>query len=59
MRNILLIFIDGLGLGDNDPSINPLVKFDPSFFRQILNQTINLSGGSCYQRQFLFGEHRC
>jgi hypothetical protein len=27
MRRVLLIFIDGLGLGDNDPASNPLVRF--------------------------------
>lgn len=35
MRRVLLIFIDGLGLGDNDPTVNPLVRFDPPFFRDL------------------------
>jgi hypothetical protein len=35
MRKVLLIFIDGLGLGDNDPAANPLVRFDPPFFRRL------------------------
>lgn len=35
MRKVLLIFIDGLGLGENDPAINPLVRFDPPFFRRL------------------------
>ncbi|HWQ62357.1 MAG TPA: metalloenzyme, partial [Negativicutes bacterium] len=33
MRKVLLIFIDGLGLGEKDPATNPLVRFDPPFFR--------------------------
>ena len=40
MRNVLLIFIDGLGLGATDPEINPLVRFDPSFFRVLLGQPL-------------------
>jgi len=40
MRNVLLIFIDGFGLGDADPAINPLVRFDPAFFRRILGQPL-------------------
>ncbi|MDR7865205.1 MAG: alkaline phosphatase family protein [Sporomusaceae bacterium] len=35
MRRVLLIFIDGLGLGDNDLAANPLVRFDPPFFRDL------------------------
>lgn len=30
---IIFIFIDGLGLGENNPEINPLAKFHTSFFK--------------------------
>jgi len=42
MRNILLIFIDGLGLGAADPGINPFVRFDPAFFRELFGQPLTL-----------------
>ncbi len=35
MRRVLLIFVDGLGMGEDDPAINPLVRFDPPFLRSI------------------------
>lgn len=45
MRRVLLIFIDGLGMGENDPAANPLVRFDPPFFRKIFgNQLVRELG---------------
>ncbi len=35
MPKVLLIFIDGLGLGEDDPATNPLVRFDPPFIRSL------------------------
>ncbi|MDT8900980.1 alkaline phosphatase family protein [Anaeroselena agilis] len=40
MRRVLLIFIDGLGLGENDPDTNPLVRFDPPFFRALFGKPL-------------------
>lgn len=40
MRRVLLIFIDGLGMGENDPAANPLVRFDPPFFRTIFGKPL-------------------
>ncbi len=40
MRRVLLIFIDGLGMGENDPSLNPLVRFDPPFFRTLFGRPL-------------------
>lgn len=40
MRKVLLIFIDGLGLGEDKPDVNPLVRFDPPFFRRLLGQPL-------------------
>ena len=40
MNKVLLIFIDGLGLGEADPAINPLVRFDPPFFRRFLGMPL-------------------
>lgn len=40
MRRVLLIFIDGLGLGENDPVANPLVRFDPPFFRTLFGKPL-------------------
>jgi hypothetical protein len=37
---VLLLFIDGLGLGANDQATNPLVRYDPVFFRQLLGQPL-------------------
>jgi 2,3-bisphosphoglycerate-independent phosphoglycerate mutase len=40
MRRVLLIFIDGLGMGDNDPAANPLVRFDPPYFRTLFGKPL-------------------
>ncbi len=40
MRRVLLIFIDGLGMGENDPAANPLVRFDPHFFRTLFGKPL-------------------
>lgn len=40
MRRVLLIFIDGLGLGADSPATNPLVRFDPGFFRKLLGRSL-------------------
>lgn len=40
VRKVLLIFIDGLGLGADDPAVNPLVRFDPPFFRRLFGQPL-------------------
>ncbi|MDR3592896.1 MAG: metalloenzyme [Negativicutes bacterium] len=42
MANILLIFVDGLGLGAADPDSNPLVRFDPPFFRALFGRPLTL-----------------
>lgn len=38
--HILLVFIDGLGLGTNNPEINPLARFKPRFFQDIFGKTL-------------------
>jgi len=43
LRRVLLIFIDGFGLGQNDKAINPLVKFDPPLFRQLFGVPLTLT----------------
>lgn len=40
VRKVLLIFIDGLGLGEDDAAVNPLVRFDPSFFRRLFGRPL-------------------
>lgn len=40
MRNVLLLFIDGFGLGADDPLSNPLVRFDPAFFRTLFGRPL-------------------
>jgi hypothetical protein len=45
MRNVLLIFIDGLGLGADDPAVNPLVRFD-SFFTRLFNKPFSQDIGT-------------
>ncbi len=40
MRKVLLIFIDGLGLGEDDPATNPLVRFDPLFLRSLFGRPL-------------------
>lgn len=40
---ILLIFIDGLGIGPDDPSINPLVRFPGKFFPSLLSAPLSRS----------------
>jgi 2,3-bisphosphoglycerate-independent phosphoglycerate mutase len=40
MRRVLLIFIDGLGMGENNPAVNPLVRFDPPFFRSLFGKPL-------------------
>ncbi|VBB08769.1 Hypothetical protein LUCI_4050 [Lucifera butyrica] len=37
---VLLIFIDGLGLGERDPAINPLCRFPMRFFSQHFDQPL-------------------
>jgi 2,3-bisphosphoglycerate-independent phosphoglycerate mutase len=37
---VLLIFIDGLGLGVADPAVNPLARFDPAIFRLLFGQPL-------------------
>jgi hypothetical protein len=32
---LLLIFIDGIGLGSNNPGINPFVRYKPRFFQDV------------------------
>ena len=46
MRKVLLIFIDGLGLGENDPRINPLARFDPPIFRRLFGGPLTRELGS-------------
>lgn len=45
MRSVLLIFIDGFGLGENDPAVNPLVRFDPGFFRRLFGRALTVELG--------------
>ncbi len=36
-RRVLLIFVDGVGIGTKDPARNPLFAFPPSFLRELLD----------------------
>lgn len=45
MKNVLLIFIDGLGLGSEDPDVNPLVRFDPPVFRRLFGGALTRERG--------------
>ena len=45
MRRVLLIFIDGLGLGAGDPAVNPLARFDPPFFRELFGRPLTREVG--------------
>lgn len=38
--HILLIFVDGLGLGDNNSDINPLVRYNPRFFLEVFGHPL-------------------
>ena len=35
MKKLVFIFVDGLGLGSNDPEINPLIRFDFPTFKHL------------------------
>ncbi|SMC94553.1 metalloenzyme [Sporomusa malonica] len=43
---VLLIFIDGFGLGSNNPEINPLVRFGLPTFNEVFGQPITHDIGS-------------
>ncbi len=45
MRKVLLIFIDGLGLGEEDRDVNPLVRFDPPFFQNLFGGPLTRERG--------------
>lgn len=46
---ILLIFIDGLGLGKYDAASNPFVRFDPRFFKGLFGQPLTIELGRVYR----------
>lgn len=46
MRGVLLIFIDGLGLGGDDPAVNPLARFDPPFVRRLFGAPLTRELGT-------------
>jgi len=46
---ILLLFIDGLGLGQADTGRNPLVRFNPSFFEGLFGQPLTMELGTLYR----------
>jgi 2,3-bisphosphoglycerate-independent phosphoglycerate mutase len=37
MRSVLIIFLDGVGLGDEDPQVNPFMQADLPFLQSLLN----------------------
>ncbi|MBP2655496.1 MAG: hypothetical protein H6Q73_3065 [Firmicutes bacterium] len=43
MRKVLLIFIDGFGLGENNGKINPLVRFNPSIFQWLIGSPLSVA----------------
>lgn len=43
--HILLVFIDGFGLGEATSEINPLVRFCPTFFHSLLQQPLTKACG--------------
>ncbi len=45
MRKVLLIFIDGLGLGEENPATNPLIRIDPTFFRGLFGGPLSRERG--------------
>jgi 2,3-bisphosphoglycerate-independent phosphoglycerate mutase len=42
MRSTLLIFLDGVGIGQNDPSINPFIKKKFKFLEEVFDGTPNI-----------------
>ncbi|WP_312422959.1 metalloenzyme [Anaerospora hongkongensis] len=46
---ILLIFIDGMGLGRYDAASNPFVRFDPRFFKDLFGQPLTIELGRFYR----------
>ena len=39
--HVLLVFIDGFGLGSNDPAVNPMVRFPGLFFPSLLGAPLS------------------
>jgi len=40
MRRVLLLFVDGVGIGDNDPAVNPLVAADTPTLDALLGRKL-------------------
>jgi hypothetical protein len=48
---VLFIFLDGIGLGENDPAINPLARADMPNLNKVLD------GGTVKDAAPFYGEH--
>ncbi|WP_312563078.1 metalloenzyme [Anaerospora sp.] len=46
---IVMLFIDGLGLGQNDAERNPLVRFSPHFFKKLFGEPLTIGLGTVYR----------
>ena len=51
---ILIIFLDGFGLGELDRMRNPLVRFDPPFFHELFGQPLTNKLGTITRNNFSF-----
>ena len=47
MNRVILVFIDGLGIGGHDPAINPLAAFQPEVLRVYQKSLGDLPRGGC------------
>lgn len=50
-KRLMMVFVDGLGIGKNNPEINPLVKFKFDFFNY-LGSTPTLRNSRIFNKQF-------
>ncbi len=50
-KRIMMVFVDGLGIGKNNPEINPLVKFKFDFFN-LLGSTPTLRNSRVFNKHF-------
>lgn len=51
---IVMIFIDGLGLGENNPDTNPVVRFTLPFFEELFHQPLTREACSCFDSNSCF-----
>jgi len=51
-KRVMMIFVDGLGIGKNNPEINPLVRFKFNFFNEFFGQFPTLKNSRIQNEYF-------